>query len=311
MDATDYKFGYVALLGEANAGKSTLLNAILGEKLSIVSDKPHTTRNQILGVLTTAAAQIAFLDAPGFIRKAEKSALKTLMKNAIRETRESANVIIYLIDSVKVIRDKQLLEASKSEINNLAVDCPVVIALNKIDKIDKQRLLPLIASFQDLLLSSETRKSITIVPVSALERDGVSPLVSELLRLLPKGSKQYADEFLTDRSEKFLASEVIREKLFAVIHQEIPYRVAVHLESWEETAELIKISACIIVEKESHKGIIIGAGGKTLKQIGTQARLELEDQLERKVYISLFVKVITDWTQSEAGLVRAEQHHQN
>ncbi|MCS7199912.1 MAG: GTPase Era [Caldimicrobium sp.] len=286
------KSGVVALIGLPNVGKSTLLNNILGTKVSIVSPKPQTTRFNIRGVYTKEDLQIVFVDTPG-IHEA-KSLFNQLMVKSALQALEEVDAILWVLDVVKRSPEEEgILEliqrASK----------PTILVLNKIDLVrDKRELLPIIEHFSKLYPFQ------AIIPVSALERDGLDLILKELEKILPEGPFYYDPEVVTDLPLKLHVAEIIREKIFMNTFQEVPYSIAVRVESIQEIPEknILHIQATIFVERDSQKGIIIGKGGKMLKKIGTLAREELEFLLKRKIYLDLWVKTLEGWRERESQL---------
>ncbi|BCX89144.1 GTPase [Methylomarinovum tepidoasis] len=282
------KTGYVALIGRPNVGKSTLLNRLLGQKLSIVSRKPQTTRHRILGIKTTAEFQAVYVDTPG-IHQGESRALNRYLNKAAASALVGVDVVVWLIDA-KGFRKDDALVFEKLK----AVKAPVILAINKIDKVrDKKTLLPLIAK-------AERRYPFAaIVPVSALAGDNVEALEQAIVTHLPEGPPIYPEDQITDKPERFFAAEIIREKLLYYLGDEIPHRLTVEIDQFKEENGLTSIYAVIWVERESQKPIVIGRHGELLKKVGQQARLELEDFLDRKVYLNLWVKVKKGWSDDE------------
>lgn len=286
----DYKSGYVAIIGQPNAGKSTLLNQLLKHKLSIVSRKPQTTRKKVRGILTLENAQIIFIDTPGMLQP--KYNLQQVMANYIDYAIEDADVLLYIFDSVSA-------KSHLPEIIKFLADQkkPIIMAMNKIDLTEKESLLPLISRFD------KQAKFSAIVPISALLDDGLDRLRNEILKLLPFNPPYFPPDYLTDQQERFFVSEIIREKVFEYYSEEIPYSTHVQVEEFREQSDRKDyIEAVIFVEKASQKGIIIGNEGKALKRIGKLAREEIEAFLGRQVYLELFVKVMEDWRRKSAKL---------
>jgi GTP-binding protein Era len=277
--------GYVGLVGRPNVGKSTLLNALIEAKISIVSAKPQTTRNRISGIFTNEAGQIVFLDTPG-IHRGEGDLNKYMVEVALGSLAD-VDVICVLMEATSPPggNDKAILEKV------FAAKRPVVLVLNKIDKVQPAQLLPLIEQYK-ALGSFEA-----IVPVAAINGDGVSRLRNLLLDMLPEQPPFFPEDQLTEVQERFIAAETIREKIFEMLREEVPYSTAVEIESYDEAdPKIIRISAAIAVERDGQKGILIGKGGATLKEIGTRARKDLEQFLGTKVFLELFVKVVPDWS---------------
>jgi len=293
ISKTAFKSGFVAIVGAPNVGKSTLLNQCLGEKVAITSEKPQTTRNRILGVAHLPQAQLIFLDTPGIHRA--KGPLNVRIVEVALKVVESVDLVVLMADAAspqKAAHDMILRVLRKKNL-------PVVLAVNKIDLVKKERLLPLIDQWQKAYPFE------AIVPMSALEGTQVDQLVTEMVKLLPEGPKYYPDDSLTDMPERFIAAEMIREKVFRLTGEEIPYAVAVTVESFRERPgkDLIDIQATIHVEKETQKPIIIGKGAKMLKRIGTHAREDIERMVGCKVFLKLFVRVQKNWTR-DAKVIR-------
>ena len=291
-ETTPFRSGAVAIVGRPNVGKSTLLNQILGEKVAIVSPKPQTTRNRITGIRTTESSQILFLDTPG-IHQAHSLMNRRMVDVALQSLHEVEGVL-WLLDSRAPIgpEEEQMAERLKQ------LKTPAWILPNKIDLVSKGKLLPLMQRCAELLPDTE------IVPISALSGEGV-PLVLEMVeKCLPPGPRTFPEEEFTDQTERFVASELIREKVFLLTREEIPYGTAVTIDEFTEKEEknLIVIKATIHTERDSHKPILIGKKGSMLKEIGKQARAELEALLGCKIFLELFVRVDRDWTQNPRSL---------
>jgi len=300
MDSSDLTFvtsGMVALVGPPNAGKSTLLNTLLGQKISIVTPKPQTTRNRIAGVLNEPDYQIVLLDTPGLHQS--RSPLNREMVKIAMDSLADVDAVVFMLDislplPAKVKKEKeQEYKRYFSEIS-----CPAFLVLNKIDLIDRSKLLPIIQSYAEIYPFK------AILPVSALKGDGTKPLLNELLLVLPKGPRYFPEDIPTDVSERFLASEIIREKVFLLTGQEIPYSSAVMVDSFKENEAngRVTIHATIYLEKKSQKGIVIGKGGGKLKSIGIAARKDIEELLQAKVSLHLWVKIRKNWSQDERFL---------
>jgi GTP-binding protein Era len=283
-----FRSGYIAIIGRSNVGKSTLLNRILGEKVAIVSPKPQTTRNRITGIRTTEASQIIFIDTPGIHQG--HSLMNRRMVDTALHTLDEVDGVVWLLDTHEKLKqdEERIAETLRG------VDTPVLILLNKIDLISKGKLLPLMERCAALLPGKE------IVPVSALKGEGVEIMLNIVEKWLPQGPRYFTEGEHTDQSERFLASEIVREKVFVLTHEEIPYGVAVTIDEFIEKEEknLIVIAATIHTERDSHKGILIGKRGAMLKEIGRQAREELEGLLGCRMFLELFVRVDTNWTQN-------------
>lgn len=287
MQFEKFRSGYVSLTGMPNVGKSTLLNTILGEKVAIVSPKPQTTRNRIIGVKTMSDAQIVFIDTPGIHKP--KHRLGELMVKQAKESVKEVDVILFMVEPEEPgSGDKFIIDILKD------MGKPVFLLINKVDTIKKTHVLPVIDAYSMLYPFKE------IIPVSALTGDGVDILIKGIVDYLPEGPKYYPDDILTDQLERFMVSEIIREKVIQQTEDEIPYSVAIDIIQWTEREDgVIFINANIYVEREGQKGIIIGKGGARLKSIGTNARIEIEELLGTKVFLELWVKIKKDWRSSE------------
>ena len=288
-ESTLFKSGFVGIIGKPNVGKSTLFNCIIGEKVAITTHKPQTTRNRIVGIKNSDRGQIIFLDTPGIHRA--KTPLNRYMVSTAFNTFADVDVILFIVDA-----ETPFGEEDVNSMKNTTV--PVILLINKIDLVEKERLLPLIDELKDLHSFRD------IIPLSALKEFNVDTLVNVIWNLLPEGPKYFPEDMFTDSSERFLAAEIIREKVMLLTHQEIPYSTAVVLESFkeDERKNLIRMRATINVEKNSQKGIIIGKKGSMLKEIGKQARLEMEKFFGTRIFLELFVRVSKDWTRNERML---------
>lgn len=280
------KSGLAAIVGPPNAGKSTLLNALLGQKISIVTAKPQTTRNRIIGILNDPAYQIVLLDTPG-LHKTRKPLNREMVKIAVDSLSE-VDIILYLIDVSLGGLDNQVQTVEYLE----SAKVPVILVLNKIDLLDRHQILPIIEAYRKIY------PFISIIPVSALLNSGTEVLLKEILHYLPEGPRFYPDDIPTDATERFIVAEMIREKIFLLTGQEIPYSTAVVIDSFteEQGRNLITIHATIVVEKSSQKAIIIGRKGAKLQQIGKNSRQEIENLLGKQVLLKLWVKVHKNWT---------------
>jgi GTP-binding protein Era len=293
----EFRAAYVAIIGRPNVGKSTLMNHLLQQKLSIVSPRPQTTWHRILGIRNLPQAQFLFLDTPG-MHKSDAVFNQSLVRAALRAIAD-ADVILWLIDASQPDDpDDQLILEQLRE--RKTQNAPVILALNKVDLVEKPLLLPLIARWQEAYSFAE------IVPVSAANGDNVDRLESVLLQHAPVGHPFYPPDELSDRPERFFIAEIIREQAFALLHQELPYAVAVQVEAVKarEGKDLTDVEATIYVEKGGQKGIVIGAGGQMLKRIGERARPEIEALLETRVFLRLWVKVQEGWRKDVAALRR-------
>jgi GTP-binding protein Era len=283
--------GFITILGRPNAGKSTLLNALVGQKVAIVADKPQTTRTAVQGVMTTDAAQAIFLDTPG-IHKSDSSINKRMM-DAVRASLEERDLLLFVVDATK-----QFGEEDSRAISILRKGGPPVIAVfNKIDALKaKHDLLPLLEEYPKHYDFAE------YLPVSAFKGIGVDALSQHVVKRLPEGPEYFPPDHVTDQPARFLAAELIREKILLATRQEVPHAVTVLVEKWEETPRLVKIYATILVERDGQKAIVIGSKGAMLKQIGTLAREEMESLFDIKIYLDLHVKVESDWREKAAYL---------
>jgi GTP-binding protein Era len=293
-----HRFGHIALMGPPNAGKSTLLNRILGQKLAIVSPKPQTTRNALAGILSTPDAQVVFLDTPGVHRMSGR--MNRLLLEAAWGALHAADAVGLVLDGQLYAQKPQLLERELRPLSDpvTRVGRPVFIALNKTDAVrPKEKLLPLLSRLGQLFPAAE------IYPVSAATGEGVNDFLGALIAALPEGPAQYPDDQLSTASVRFLSSEIIREQLFLALEQELPYSTLVEIEQWEEPDEgPVHVHACIHVAKSQHKGMVIGKGGQMLKKIGSAARQEMQVLLDRQVVLELWVRVRQDWTEDPAFL---------
>ena len=289
-----FRSGFVSIIGRPNAGKSTLLNALVGEKIAIVTEKPQTTRTRIQGMVNVKAqrgrpaGQIIFIDTPG-VHKPD-SRLNRKMMQEIHAALESRDLVLLIVDATERFgpADQHVIDLVRRS-GGVAF-----LLLNKIDKLQKDKLLPIIAQYSKL---HDFRQ---IIPVSASKRDGLNTLVDKIIATLPEGPRFFPEDQLTDQPERFIAAEIIREKVLLKTGKEIPYATAVLIDRYEELEKLTRIAATVYCEREGQKAILIGKGGQKLKEIGTAARLELESLLGKKVFLEMFVKVKPGWRESEA-----------
>ena len=292
MSRTSFRSGYVALIGRPNAGKSTLLNRLVGEKIAAVSNKPQTTRHRIKGIVNREGGQIVFIDTPGVHKPGHL--LNRRMMSAVHDAILSVDLIVLMRDaSVSTGNgDRFVFDLVKQ------AEKPSVLVLNKIDKLhDKAALLPLMESYSTEFEFDE------IVPVSALKGDAIDNLLDQIVKHLPPGEPIFADDEMTDQSTRIIAAEMVREKILATTGEEIPYVTAVVTEVFDETEPgLTRIFCAIYVERSSQKKIVIGKGGARIKDIGTKARIDIEKLLGKKVFLKLFVKVVEDWRNRERDL---------
>ena len=285
------KSGYISIVGKTNVGKSTLLNEILGQKISITSRKPQTTRHRLLGIKTVKDFQMIFIDTPGF-HKDHKRALNKYMNKVASSAMKGVDVLVYVIESLAWTEEDKELTDQIPDGNKTSI-----LVINKIDKINqKEDLLPFIETI------SKLNKFADIIPLSALKKQNLTALVDSILLKLPEGDHIYPTDQVADVSERFIASEIIREKCITRVGDELPYRISVSIDKFKEEDKITHIDATLFVEKKSQKGMLIGSSGTKLKSIGTAARLELEEFLATKVMLNLWVKVRQGWTDDEAML---------
>jgi len=287
-----FKSGFVGITGKPNVGKSTLLNSIIGEKVAIATHKPQTTRNRIMGIKNIGRGQIIFLDTPG-IHKAKTPLNKYMVKTAI-STYADVNVLLFIVEANTGLDKDDYLTIKSLQ----GIKIPVIALINKIDLVKKDSILPVIDELRKLFTFKE------IIPLSALTGYYIDTLLDVIWNFLPEGPEYFPDDMFTDSSERFLAAEIIREKVMLLTHQEIPYSTAIVLEFFKEDnrKNMIHVGATINVEKDSQKGIIIGKKGSMLKEIGKRSRLEMERFFDTKIYLELFVRVQKDWTRDEKSL---------
>ena len=288
--SADFRSGYVMLLGRPNVGKSTLFNAIMDQELAIVTPKPQTTRNRILGIYTRPEHQIIFMDAPGVVK--DTRGLNAFLAREVQRAMDTADVIVLLVEAFEPAKHSEELLLDRLR----QLQRPVILAINKIDKVAKMTLLPLIDDYQRRFSFR------AIVPISALKRGSVDRLLSEIAAALPLGPLYYPPDQVTDATERFICGEMIREQIFRLTKQEIPYCSAVLVEEFKEEGALVRLRAELYVEREGQKGIIIGHGGEMLKRIGSAARKKIEVMLGKQVFLDLHVKVKENWSRSESKL---------
>ena len=289
--SSSFRSGFVSLVGRPNTGKSTLLNALVGQKVAIVADKPQTTRTSIQAVLTRPEAQIVFVDTPG-IHKAD-SPLNKRMMDAVRAALEERDLLLLVVDSTEAVgeEDRRAVDLVQKS------GTPVVLVLNKIDLVkEKARLLPLISQYKEI------HEFADYIPVSAVKGDGLEDLRQAILARLPEGPAYFPEDYVTDQPERYLAAELIREKVLHATRKEVPHAVAVIVDQWEETPTITRIYATIRVEREGQKAIVIGTGGAMLKKIGTLARQEMERLFGVRIYLDLHVRVEPGWREKPAFL---------
>jgi GTP-binding protein Era len=293
-----HRSGFVAIVGRPNAGKSTLVNRLVGQKIAIVTSKPQTTRNRIQGIVTTPESQIVFIDTPG-VHEAD-SALGRQMMQEVAAALEGIDVLLLMVDasSSHAHADELLLQKAQRFRGK------TILALNKVDRVPKPKLLPLIEAF------SKAFEFSAIVPISALKGAGCEELLAEIQKYLPEGELYFPEDQVTDQPERFLAAEIIREKAIQVMYHEVPYALGVVVEKFEEKPRLLRIEATMNVERATQKKILIGHKGEMLKKIGTEARKELDALLDTRIYLGLFVKVVPDWRESPQRVRELDWHFQ-
>jgi GTPase len=296
------KSGMVAIVGPPNAGKSTLMNHFLGQKISIVTPKPQTTRNRIVGIVNEQEYQIVFLDTPGLHQSREP--LNIEMVKIAMDSLAEVDLVLFLVD-VSLPLPVKLKEERQAELVSYfrQIKGPAIMVLNKVDLVDRKLVLPMIEAYSGLFPFK------AIIPVSALRDDGLDSLQKEILELLPLGPRLFPEDIPTNASERFLCAEIIREKVFLLTGQEVPYSTAVLIESFKEddTKHLVTIHAAIVVDRDSQKGIVIGKGGQKLKSIGTAARKDIEALVGEKILLKLWVKVHRNWSQDKHFLKELER----
>jgi GTPase len=292
MKETAHRAGTVAIIGRPNVGKSTLLNHVVGEKISIVSRKPQTTRHRITGILTLPHAQLVFVDTPGFQTR-HLTTMNRLMNRAVRQALAEVDLVMWVVEALHYDeRDEAVMKLLPEKV-------PVVLVINKTDRVkDKSALLPFIAKLGPLHAFA------AVVPLSAARGDNVQALVSELVEHLPEGARMYDEDEITTHSERFLAAELVREKLFRLLGEELPYATGVEVDDFETTGELRRIRVGILVDKASQKAMVIGKDGEKMKAIGSQARKDMERLFGGKVFLELWVRVRSGWADDQAMLRR-------
>jgi GTPase len=292
------KSGFVAIVGRPNAGKSTLINRLVGQKVAIVTSKPQTTRNRIQGFVTRPEGQIVFIDTPGL--HSPDSALGRQMMHEVAAALEGIDVLLLMVDAARTLPhvDDFLLDRAKRFAGK------TILALNKVDGLPKEKLLPLIEAY------NKAFEFAAIVPISALKGTGTDDLLGEIFRLLPEGEPYFPEDQVTDQPERFLAAEIVREKAIQAMYHELPYALAVKVDKYEDLPKLLRIEATMNVERDSQKKILIGRKGEMLKKIGTQARKELEELFDKKIYLGLFVKVVPNWRENPHSVRELDWHAQ-
>ncbi len=292
------RVGFVAIIGRPNAGKSTLLNRLVGQKVAIVTSKPQTTRNRIQGIVTRPDGQIVFVDTPGLHEAT--TALNRQMMREVAAALEGIDVLLMMVDAAHTLpqADSLLLEKGQRFAGK------AILALNKIDRVAKPKLLPLLDAF------AKAFPFAALVPISALRGDGCDELLQEILKNLPEGQPFFPEDQITDQPERFLVGEIIREKAIDLTYHEVPHALAVVIDQFEESPKLLRIHATLHVERDSQKKILIGHKGEMLKKIGTAARKELETLLGTKIFLAMFVKVVADWRENPQKVRELDWHSQ-
>lgn len=286
-----FRCGYVALIGRPNVGKSTFMNYILGQKISITSHRPQTTRHRIVGIKSTENAQFVYVDTPG-IHDNEKKAMNRYMNRTAGSSFKDVDVVVFLVDALRWTDEDELVIKRLQH-----VKAPVVLAVNKIDLLKKKEdLLPYIEKIKNKF------EFVDIIPVSAIKGDNIEGFEKTILNFLPRSDAFYDEDQITDRSSRFMASEIIREKLTRNLTQELPYNLTVEIEKFTNDGKLIDIAAIVWVERDNQKAIIIGKKGNKLKDMGTKARIDMEKLFEQKVFLQLWVKVKSGWSDDERAL---------
>lgn len=293
----NYVSGFVALLGAPNAGKSSLLNRLVGEKVSIVSHKPQTTRYRVAGICTRSNAQMVFVDTPGFLPPANKGRLSSVMEKTLVEAGTSVDVRVLVCDGQRLERDTAHLEHIMQRWNAYGMAAPQIIVVNKIDLIEKETLLKLLSMVHNAYREQWGNENVEILPVSARKGFGLKEFEKCICACLPKGEQLYPDEIVCDRGDTFMIAECIREKVYLRLHKELPYCTDVRVESVQMQPDIVRINALLVVERDSQKGIVVGKNGQTIKSIGIAARRDLERYFEQQVMLELFVRVEPEWSQ--------------
>jgi GTP-binding protein Era len=295
---TEHRCGWVALMGPPNAGKSTLLNALLGQKISIVTSKPQTTRSRVVGIMSEPGAQVIFMDTPGVnhSRIQQRGHLSKMMSQAAWQSMAAAHAVMVVLDADLYLRKPEFLDRDIQSLRDALADDtrPLLIVVNKVDLFhDKSRMLPLLVKLQEYFVRAE------VFPMSALTKDGLDDLKQLIIGMMPEGDAQFPEDQLSTAPTRFLAAEIVREKVFEHLRQEVPYTTAVDIEAWEEDPErnLTVIHAVIFVARPSHKAMVIGRAGASIKEIGTEARRDIQNLIGGKVHLQLWVKVKDNWVE--------------
>jgi GTP-binding protein Era len=305
-----HKSGFVAIVGRPNAGKSTLVNRLVGQKIAIVTSKPQTTRNRIQGIVSRENAQAVLIDTPGL--HDAKTALNKQMMREVAAALEGIDVLVLMVDATTVMNSivVNTNPEVRLQVDHLLMDKSkrfggkTILVLNKIDKLARPKLAPMLEAF------GKAHEFAAIVPISAMKGEGCDDLFAEIVTLLPEGEPYFPEDQVTDQPERFLASEIVREKAIALTYHEVPHALAVTVEKWEELPKLLRIQMTLTVERASQKKILIGRNGDMLKKIGTQARKELEEILGMKIFLGLFVKVAGNWRENPMKVRELDWHTQ-
>jgi GTP-binding protein Era len=317
QDKSGHRSGFVAIVGRPNAGKSTLVNRLVGQKIAIVTSKPQTTRNRIQGIVSKENAQVVLIDTPGL--HDAKTALNKQMMREVAAALEGIDVLVLMVDSTTISTagfastspaTRPDAESIRPHVDHLLMDKSkrfdgkTILVLNKVDKLPRPKLAPMLEAF------GKAHNFAAIVPISAMKGEGCDALLEEVIKLLPEGAAYFPEDQVTDQPERFLASEIVREKAIALTYHEVPHALAVTVEKWEETPKLLRIEMTLTIERPSQKKIIIGRKGEMLKKIGTQARIELESILGSKIFLGLFVKVAENWRENPMAVRDLDWHTQ-
>jgi len=300
-----HRSGFVAIVGRPNAGKSTLVNRLVRQKIAIVTSKPQTTRNRIQGIVTRENAQAVLIDTPGL--HDAKTALNKQMMREVAAALEGIDVLVLMVDSTTVL---SVAPEGRLQVDHLLMDKSkrfggkTILVLNKIDKLPRPKLAPILEAF------GKAHEFAAIVPISAMKGEGCDALFAEIVKLLPEGEPYFPEDQVTDQPERFLASEIVREKAIALTYHEVPHALKVEVEKWEELPKLLRIQMNLFVERASQKKILIGTKGEMLKKIGTLARKELEEILGMKIFLGLFVKVAENWRENPMVVRELDWHTQ-
>ncbi len=283
------KCGVVALVGPANAGKSSLVNSLVGNKVSIVTSKEQTTRFKVMGILTEKESQIIFIDTPGFLARRYRGALSRFISSQTAESTQDCDLIALVLDAAVACRDNKYIKRALDSLKSQNIKNADLIVLNKVDLVDKIQLLPIIKKLSEL-------ESAEIIPISVKKNSGVNIVEKVINSRIPNGPHLFGKEKVTDKEDYVIVAEIVREKLTEILRNELPYSLVALVNSWEKEEKLLRIGIDIVIDKESQKKIVIGKGGSVLKEVGSKAREELEDIFETKIYLNLKVKVKKDWT---------------